>query len=103
MFSSEILRCPTQSHSNGLQSIPTNTREDAELPTFYFHIGCRIFKFKPTVDIIASAAHDRIARYYTLDPQYRNAAGVKAFRISWTDEVRPYNNPPLCLVRRVLT
>ena len=42
-------------------------------------------------------------RKFTLDPNDRNAAGVNAFSISWTDEVRPYINPPWSLVGRVLT
>jgi len=55
------------------------------------------------VDIFATSAYHQIARYYTLNLHDRNAAGADSFKISWTDEVRPYINPPWSLVGLVLT
>ena len=75
-------------HSYASQRIPPNPREDVKLHPFYFHSACRLLQFKPTVDIFASGAHRQIGRYYTLDPNDRNAAYFKAFSISWTDAVR---------------
>ena len=55
------------------------------------------------MDIFATSAYHQIARYYTLNLHDRNAAGADSFKISWTDEVRPYINPPWSLVGLVLT
>ena len=93
-MSPEISHISTQSHSDASQRIPPNLREDVKIHPFYFHRACRLLKFKPTVDLFASAAHHQIERYYTLDFHDRNAAGVNAFSISWTDEFRPYINQP---------
>ena len=96
-----ILSRPT--HSEASQRVPPNPRGDVKLHPFYFHSACRLLKFKPTVDLFASAANHQIARHYTLDTHDRNAACVDAFIISWTDEFRPYINYPWSLVGRVLT
>ena len=61
----------------------------------------KALRFKPSVDLFASAAHHQLPRYYsaTFDPA---SVGQDAFKFPRHAESRPYVNPPWSLIPLVL-
>ena len=76
-------------------------RHDVMLNPLIFHKARKELKFKPSVDLFASAEHHQLPRYYSPVPDPK-AAGLDAFKFDWKAEQTPYANPPWPLIPRVL-
>ena len=66
-----------------------------------FKMACKKLKFKPSVDLFASATHHQLHRYYSKDYDPLSL-GQDAFRYDWLAEAAPYANPPWSVIPQVL-
>ena len=76
-------------------------KNDVMLNPLVFHQMRKALKFKPSVDLFASAEHHQLPRYYskTADP---HSVGVDAMQANWAAEHTPYANPPWPMIPAVL-
>ena len=66
-----------------------------------FHQAAKQLKFKPSVDLFATADHHQVERYFA--PQRdAHAAAINAFSVDWRREWHPYANHPWPLIAQVL-
>ena len=84
--------------SSQFPTAPSN--EDVMMDPAIYRDACSRLKYKPTIDLFASAKHHQCARYCgpSLSP---NCVARNAFDVNWR-EWRPYANPPWSLIGRVL-
>ena len=75
--------------------------EDVMMSPKIFHFARKQLRYKPSVDLFASAAHHQLPRYYSATPDPASI-GQDAFQHPWHAESRPYANPPWSLIPRVL-
>jgi len=84
-----------------LNFVEAHDREQVLLNPKVFKQAIKQLKFKPSVDLFASATHHQLHRYYSkdFDPV---SLGQDAFKFDWLAEAAPYANPPWTLIPRVL-
>ena len=83
---------------DALQSLD---KEQVLLNPPVFKQVCKQLRFKPSIDLFASATHCQIPRYFSkgYDPK---SVGQDAFCQDWQAESAPYANPPWSEIPRVL-